>query len=57
MILIQSQLCSIDQSDLFIQASRKKGKTINPAPPSLAFHSYFLLSKVSLSVGAASAYA
>lgn len=34
MILIQSQLCSIDQSDLFIPSTGKK-KKINPAPPPL----------------------
>lgn len=33
MILIQSQLCRIDQSDLFIPRSRG-GVEINPAPPS-----------------------
>lgn len=32
MILIQTQLCSIDQSDLFI--AWRRGGEINPAPPS-----------------------
>lgn len=42
MILIQSQLCSIDQSDLFIPRSRGGwGVEINPAPPSLFSFLFF----------------
>lgn len=42
MILIQSQLCSIDQSDLFIPRSRGGWAVeINPAPPSLFSFLFF----------------